>query len=221
MVANGAAAAQEGITRRAAKGGGGDDAAPAGDGGAGAVSRDPRKVGCAKRGLRSLAAAVELSVALMTASFYASGSAAAAAAAEAEAEASKVVIARAGSVAAEAVMALAAWMVWAEGGLHSAPATRRDAGALRGAAGGNDGVDASFTGARLARGRVGVVRDHGSRRRGMRARMGSAPSTPSPATSRRPCIAWAVLLAVINYKICKKNLKNSSLSCVLLDVHYI
>ncbi|KAL5201983.1 hypothetical protein ABZP36_012935 [Zizania latifolia] len=188
MAANGAAA-QEGITRRAAMGGGGDDAAPVGDGGVGAASRDPRKVGCAKRGLRSLATAVALSVALMTASFCASGSAAA--------EASKVVIARAGSVAAEAVMALAAWMVWAEGGLHRRPGATLAPFAAQ--------LVAATAWAPLSLGLASPVAGLACcatmAAAGVACSRGFGAVNPVAGDLAKPCVAWAVLLAVINYKM--------------------
>uniref|UniRef100_A0A0E0KYK8 Uncharacterized protein n=1 Tax=Oryza punctata TaxID=4537 RepID=A0A0E0KYK8_ORYPU len=185
-----AAASQEGITHRAAAAaarGDGDDAAATAGGEA--ASRDPRKAGRAKRGLRSLAAAVSLSVALTAASFYGSGSSSASAA--------KVTIARAGSVAAEAVMALAAWMVWAEGGLHRrpgatlAPFMAQLVAALAWAPLAL-GLAAPVAGlaccAAMAAGAVACARGFGG-------------VNPVAGDLAKPCVAWAVLLAVINYKM--------------------
>ncbi|XP_052157265.1 translocator protein homolog [Oryza glaberrima] len=184
-----AAAAQEGITHRAVRGDGGDAAATAGGGEA--ASRDPRKAGRAKRGLRSLAAAVSVSVALMAASFYGSGPA------SASASAARVTVARAGSVAAEAVMALAAWMVWAEGGLHRrpgatlAPFVAQLVAALAWAPLAL-GLAAPAAGlaccAAMAAGAAACARGFGG-------------VNPVAGDLAKPCVAWAVLLAVINYKM--------------------
>lgn len=180
-----AATAQEGLTHRVVR----DDTA-----GAAAGSRDTRsKVGRSKRGLRSLAAAVSLSAALTAASFYGAGSPYQARAGSG----STVAFVRAGSVAAEAVMALAAWMVWAEGGLHRRPAATLAPFAAQlaaaaawpvlalrlGAAGAGLAACAAMAGgaAACARGFGGV--------------------NPVAGDLAKACVAWAVLLAVINYKM--------------------
>ncbi|KAE8772261.1 translocator protein [Hordeum vulgare] len=186
----------QGLTRRAV---GDVDAAPARmpASGARATSRDPkRKLGRAKRGLRSLAAAVTVSAALTAAAFYASGAGSSSGTAKAP-SAAMVAIARAGSVAAEAVMALAAWMVWAEGGLHRRPgatlapfaaqllaAAAWPALALR--------LGAGWAGmaccAAMAAGAGACVRGFGG-------------VNPVAGDLAKPCVAWAVLLAVMNYKM--------------------
>ena len=106
MAAN---AAQEGLTHRVAARD--DDRAAV----AGGASRDPgsRKPGAGRRGLRSLAAAVSLAAGLTALSFF--GASSSSSAPGKAAPATTVAIVWAGSVAAEAVLALAAWMAWAEG----------------------------------------------------------------------------------------------------------
>uniref|UniRef100_A0A0D9WCX4 Uncharacterized protein n=1 Tax=Leersia perrieri TaxID=77586 RepID=A0A0D9WCX4_9ORYZ len=170
-----AAASQEGLTHRARFDG---DAAPP----ATATSRDPRKTTTAKRGLRSLAAAVSLSVAMTAASFYGTSSATSAA---------KVTVARAGTVAAEAVMALAAWMVWAEGGLHRRPVATLAPFAAQllaavawaplalGLASPAAGMACC---AAVAAGAAACVRGFGA-------------VNPVAGDLAKPCVAWAVLLA--------------------------
>lgn len=185
------AAQDQGLTRRAVRD---VDATPARMPGSGAraTSRDPTR----KRGLRSLAAAVTVSAALTAAAFYASGAGSSSGTTKAP-SAAMVAIARAGSVAAEAVMALAAWMVWAEGGLHGRPgatlapfaaqllaAAAWPALALR--------LGAGWAGmaccAAMAAGAAACVRGFG----GVNHVAGDLA---------KPCVAWAVLLAVMNYKM--------------------
>ncbi|KAG8084726.1 hypothetical protein GUJ93_ZPchr0010g9122 [Zizania palustris] len=193
MAATGAAQ-QDGITRRGVRGDGAEDAAAVGAGGAGVASRDRRKVGRAtKRGLRSLAAAVALPVALTAASFYASGSDPAAAGASA----SKVMIARAGSVAAQAVMALAAWMVWAEGGMHRRPGATLAPFAAQ--------LVAAMAWAPLALGLAspvaGLACCAAMVAGAVACARGFGAVNPVAGDLAKPCVAWAVLLAVINYKM--------------------
>jgi hypothetical protein len=163
----------------------------------GATSRDPkRKLGRAKRGLRSLVVAVTFSAALTAVAFYVSGPGSSTDDARAP-SAAMVAIARAGSVAAEAVMALAAWMVWAEGGLHGMPgatlapfaaqllaAAAWPALALR--------LGAGWAGmaccAAMAAGAAACVRGFGR-------------VNPVAGDLAMPCAVWAVLLAVMNYKM--------------------
>ncbi|KQK07460.1 translocator protein homolog [Brachypodium distachyon] len=178
-----AAVQDQGLTRRAGRDA---DTAPA-------PSRDhPRsgkqKLGRAKRGLRSLAAAVTLSAALTAAAFYYASSGTGGA---------SVAVARAGSVAAEAVMALAAWMVWAEGGLHRRPGATLApfAAQLLAAAAwpalalkvGSGWAGMGCCGA-MAAGAAACVRGFGA-------------VNPVAGDLAKPCVAWAVLLAVINYKM--------------------
>ncbi|GJM94620.1 hypothetical protein PR202_ga11282 [Eleusine coracana subsp. coracana] len=178
---------QEGLTHRAAAR---DDAY------AGVGSRDPtstrKTAGRGKRGLRSLAAAVSLSAALTALSFFASGRPS-----SASASAPTVAIVRAGSVAAEAVMALAAWMAWAEGGLHARP-------------GATLAPFAAQLGATLAW--APLVLGHGAARAGLAccAAMAAAAVAcargfgavnPVAGDLAKPGVAWALILAVINYKM--------------------
>lgn len=180
-------APQDGLTHRVA-------AAARDDGATG--SRDPttgrRPAGRGKRGLRSLAAAVTLSAALTALSFFASGRSG-----NAKAAAPTVAIVRAGSVAAEAVMALAAWMAWAEGGLHARP-----------------GATLAPFAAQLvaALAWAPFVLGHGAARAGLAccaAMAGAAVAcargfggvNPVAGDLAKPGVAWALLLAVINYKM--------------------
>ncbi|XP_062230780.1 translocator protein homolog [Phragmites australis] len=182
-----AGTAQEGLTHRVATR---DDdnttVAPAVVG----ASRDTKKPGRANRGLRSLAAAVSLSAGLTALSFLASGS-------SSNAKARTVAVVRAGSVAAEAVMALAAWMAWAEGGLHARPgATLAPFAAHLGAAlawaplvlgHGAAGAGLACCAA-MAAGAVACARGFGG-------------VNPVAGDLAKAGVAWAVLLAVINYKM--------------------
>ncbi|RLN29493.1 hypothetical protein C2845_PM05G13130 [Panicum miliaceum] len=183
-----AAAAQEGLTHRVAAR---DDERAAAAGGA---SRDPgsRKPGAGRRGLRSLAAAVSLSAALTALSFFGASSSS-----SAPAPASTVAIVRAGSVASEAVLALAAWMAWAEGGLHARPAATLLPYAAR--------LCAVLAWAPLVLG-------HGAARAGLACcavmaagavacARGFGAVNPVAGDLAKPAVAWAVLLAVINYKM--------------------
>jgi hypothetical protein len=99
-----------------------------------------------KRGLRSLTAAVPLSAALTALSFFNASSSSPLGKAAAVLT---VAIVRAGLVASEVAQALAAWMAWAEDGLHACSGAAR-VGPRRG-----------------ARGPCGL-RGHGRQRRGMR-----------------------------------------------------
>jgi hypothetical protein len=164
----------------------------------GVISRDPKKkLGRAKRGHRSLAVAVTFSAALTAVAFYVSGPGSSADETSRAPSPVMVAIARAGSVAAEAVMALAAWMVWAEGGLHGMPgatlapyaaqllaAAAWPALALR--------LGAGWAGmaccAAMAAGAAACVRGFGR-------------VNPVAGDLAMPCAAWAVLLAVMNYKM--------------------
>ncbi|XP_040379835.1 translocator protein homolog [Oryza brachyantha] len=182
------AAAQEGITHRGAVRGDADAAAPV------PASRDTRKAGRAKRGLRSLAAAVSLSVALTAASFYGSGSSSLP-----SASAAKVTVARAGSVAAEAVMALAAWMVWAEGGLHRRPgATLAPFLAQLGAA-----LAWAPVALGLAAPAAGLACCAAMAAAAAACARGFGAVNPVAGDLAKPCVAWAILLAVMNYKMMK------------------
>ncbi|CAN6331435.1 unnamed protein product [Urochloa humidicola] len=190
------AAAQEGLTHRVAASARDDDAAAAG---VGAASRDPagsRKPGAAsgraRHGLRSLAAAVSLSAGLVAASFFLAGSSSPASAAP-----TTVAMVRAGSVAAEAVLAVAAWMAWAEGGLHARPAATLLPYAARLA---------------CAMAWAPLVLGHGAARAGLAccAAMAAAAVAcargfgavnPVAGDLAKPAVAWAVLLAVVNYKM--------------------
>ncbi|CAN6326711.1 unnamed protein product [Urochloa humidicola] len=196
------AAAQEGLTHRVAASARDDDAAAAGSG---AASRDPavsRKPGGdvgsgrARRGLRSLAAAVSLSAGLVAASFFLAGSSPAAAHKPPPAS-TTVAMVRAGSVAAEAVLAVAAWMAWAEGGLHARPAATLLPYVAR--------LCAALAWAPLVLG-------HGAARAGLACcaamaagavacARGFGAVNPVAGDLAKPAVAWAVLLAVVNYKM--------------------
>lgn len=104
---------------------------------------------------------------------------------------------RAGSVAAEAVMALAAWMAWAEGGLHARP-------------GATLAPFAAQLGASLAW--APLVLGHGAARAGLAccaAMAGAAVAcargfggvNPVAGDLAKPGVAWALILAVVNYKM--------------------
>ncbi|CAL4902920.1 unnamed protein product [Urochloa decumbens] len=181
------AAAQQGLSHRVAAASARDDA-----NNAGVASRDPgpgsRKTG-GRRGLRSLAAAVSLPSALVALSFFLAGSSPTAA--------TTVAIVRAGSVASEAVLAVAAWMAWAEGGLHARPAATLLPYAAR--------LCAALAWAPLVLG-------HGAARAGLAccAAMAAAAVAcargfgavnPVAGDLAKPAVAWAVLLAVVNYKM--------------------
>ncbi|CAL4895664.1 unnamed protein product [Urochloa decumbens] len=189
-----AAAAQEGLTHRVAAGSARDDDV---------ASRDPgsRKPGVAggraRRGLRSLAAAVSLSAGLVAASFFLAGSPSAAGDQKAAPAATTVAIVRAGSVAAEAVLAVAAWMAWAEGGLHARPSATLLPYAAR--------LCAALAWAPLVLG-------HGAARAGLACcaamaagavacARGFGAVNPVAGDIAKPAVAWAVLLAVVNYKM--------------------
>ncbi|CAL4910303.1 unnamed protein product [Urochloa decumbens] len=180
------AAAQEGLTHRVAAASARDDA-----NNAGVASRDPgsRKTG-GRRGLRSLAAAVSLPSALVALSFFLAGSSPTAAT-------TTVAIVRAGSVASEAVLAVAAWMAWAEGGLHARPAATLLPYAAR--------LCAALAWAPLVLG-------HGAARAGLACcaamaagavacARGFGAVNPVAGDLAKPAVAWAVLLAVVNYKM--------------------
>jgi translocator protein len=81
---------------------------------------------------------------------------------------------RAGSVAAEAVLAAAAWMAWAEGGMHARPGATARAGLACCAA--------------MAAAAVACV-------------LGFGAVNPVAGDLAKPAVAWAVLLAVVNYKM--------------------
>jgi hypothetical protein len=183
-----ASAAQEGLTHRVAAR---DDA------GGSPTSRDhpsSRKPGASgRRGLRSLAAAVSLSAGLAALSFFLS----AGGGSPAHAAASTVAVVRAGSVASEAVLAVAAWMAWAEGGLHARPSATLLPYAARLA---------------CALAWAPLVLGHGAARAGLAccAAMAAAAAAcargfgavnPVAGDLAKPAVAWAVLLAVINYKM--------------------
>ena len=191
MAAN---AAQEGLTHRVAARD--DDRAAV----AGGASRDPgsRKPGAGRRGLRSLAAAVSLSAALTAFSFFGASTTSSSSSAPGKAApATTVAIVRAGSVAAEAVLALAAWMAWAEGGLHARPAATLLPYAARLA---------------CALAWAPLVLGHGAARAGLACCAGMAAGAvacargfgavnPVAGDLAKPAVAWAVLLAVVNYKM--------------------
>ncbi|OEL14063.1 hypothetical protein BAE44_0024919 [Dichanthelium oligosanthes] len=191
-------AAQEGLTHRVATRD--DDNATAVGGGA---SPDPgsRKPGgggrASRRGLRSLAAAVSLSAALTALSFFLAASSGQHPAPSNKASASTVAIVRAGSVASEAVLALAAWMAWAEGGLHARPAATLLPYAAQ--------LCASLAWAPLVLG-------HGAARAGLACcaamaagavacARGFGAVNPVAGDLAKPAVAWALLLAVVNYKM--------------------
>ncbi|PUZ64075.1 hypothetical protein GQ55_3G114500 [Panicum hallii var. hallii] len=180
-----AAAAQEGLTHRVAAR---EDDRPAVAGGA---SRDPgsRKPGAGRRGLRSLAAAVSLSAALTALSFFGSSSS--------SAPASTVAIVRAGSVASEAVLALAAWMAWAEGGLHARPAATLLPYAAR--------LACALAWAPLVLGRgatrAGLACCAAMAAGAVACARGFGAVNPVAGDLAKPAVAWAVLLAVVNYKM--------------------
>jgi len=200
-----AAAAHEGITHRVATsrddGGGASDSTAAA-----AVSGPIKKPGgdgrasSSRRGLRSLAAAVSLSAALTALSFFAashSSPTSPSPKAAATASASTVAMVRAGSVASEAVLALAAWMAWAEGGVHARPAATLLPYAAQ-------------LGAALAW--APLVLGHGAARAGLACCAAMAASAvacvsgfgavnPVAGDLAKPAVAWAVILAVVNYKM--------------------
>ncbi|KAL6840941.1 hypothetical protein ACP4OV_029201 [Aristida adscensionis] len=189
--------AQEGLTHRAGARADGDATAAAradGGGSRGGNAKTKQQVGGggrAKRGVRSLAAAVSLAAGLTALSFFlASGGAPRAAA-------TTVAMVRAGSVAGEAVMAVAAWLAWAEGGLHARP-------------GATAAPFAAQLGAALAW--APLVLGHGAARAGMAccAAMACAAAAcargfgavnPVAGDLAKPGVAWALLLAVFNYKM--------------------
>jgi len=190
MAAN---AAQEGLTHRVAARD--DDRAAV----AGGASRDPgsRKPGAGRRGLRSLAAAVSLAAGLTALSFFGASSSSNSSAPGKAAPATTVAIVWAGSVAAEAVLALAAWMAWAEGGLHARPAATLLPYAARLA---------------CALAWAPLVLGHGAARAGLACCAGMAAGAvacargfgavnPVAGDLAKPAVAWAVLLAVVNYKM--------------------
>ncbi|KAL6608222.1 hypothetical protein ACP70R_041285 [Stipagrostis hirtigluma subsp. patula] len=179
-----ASTAQEGLTHRVAARDGDATAT------AGAGKKQPG--GRARRGIRSLAAAVSLSAGLTALSFFAAGQHS-----SPSSKAATVAIVRAGSVAAEAVLALAAWMAWAEGGLHARPGATALPFALQ-------------LGAALAW--APLVLGHGAGRAGMACcwvmaggavgcARGFGAVNPVAGDLAKPGVAWAVLLAVINYKM--------------------
>ncbi|CAN6336297.1 unnamed protein product [Urochloa humidicola] len=188
------AAAQEGLTHRVAA-----SATNAAAGGGGAASRDPGSRKPGRRGLRSLAAAVSLSAGLVAASFFLAGSSPSPAASghQKAPAATTVAIVRAGSVASEAVLAVAAWMAWAEGGLHARPAATLLPYAAR--------LCAALAWAPLVLG-------HGAARAGLACcaamaagavacARGFGAVNPVAGDLAKPAVAWAVLLAVVNYKM--------------------
>ncbi|PVH38684.1 hypothetical protein PAHAL_5G327700 [Panicum hallii] len=138
-----------------------------------------RKPSAGKRSLRSLAAAGSLSVVLIALSFFNTSSSGPGKAAPA----SMVAIVRVRSVASEAVLALAVWMAWAEGGLHARPAAILLPYTARLAC-----VPAwapLMLGHGTARG-PHVLRGHGRRRRGVRTRVRRRePHRRGPLQARR------------------------------------
>uniref|UniRef100_A0ACD5ZMJ9 Uncharacterized protein n=1 Tax=Avena sativa TaxID=4498 RepID=A0ACD5ZMJ9_AVESA len=163
----------------------------------GVTSRDPkRKLGRAKRGFRSLAVAVTFSAALTAAAFYVSGPGSSADETRAP-SAAMVAIARAGSVAAEAVMALAAWMVWAEGGLHRMPGATLAPFAAQLLAAAAWPVLAL----RLGAGWPGMACCAAMAAGAAACARGFGRVNPVAGDLAMPCAAWAVLLAVMNYKM--------------------
>ncbi|XP_066364449.1 translocator protein homolog [Miscanthus floridulus] len=192
-----AAAHEAGITQRVAASGSRDDGA---SDRAAAVSGPNKKPGgggrasSSRRGLRSLAAAVSLSAALTALSFFAASHSSPSPKA---ATASTVAVVRAGSVASEAVLALAAWMAWAEGGVHARPASTLLPYAAQ--------LGAALAWALLVVG-------HGATRAGLAccAAMAAAAVAcargfgavnPVAGDLAKPAVAWAVILAVVNYKM--------------------
>ncbi|KAF8725895.1 hypothetical protein HU200_020463 [Digitaria exilis] len=190
-----ATAAQEGLTHRVGTRDDDNTAAAVG----GVASRDPgsRKPGVSgsgrsRRGLRSLAAAVSLAVALTALSFLASGSGGVPAVA-----ATTVAMVRAGSVAAEAVLALAAWMAWAEGGLHARPAATLLPYAAQ--------LGCALAWAPLVLGhgaaRAGIACCAAMAAAAVACARGFGAVNPVAGDLAKPAVAWAVLLAVVNYKM--------------------
>ncbi|WVZ96318.1 hypothetical protein U9M48_041973 [Paspalum notatum var. saurae] len=189
-----AATAQEGLTRRGVDAGM-DDVVRDNT----AASRDPRSKnkpggagGRSRRGLRSLAAAVSLSAALTALSFFFVSSSP-----SVNASASTVAMVRAGSVAAEAVLALAAWMAWAEGGLHARPAATLLPYAAQ--------LACALAWAplvlRCGAARAGLACCAAMAAAAVACARGFGAVNPVAGDLAKPGVAWAVLLAVINYKM--------------------
>jgi translocator protein len=191
------ATAQEGLTQRVVASASRDDGAGES---AAAVSGPNKKPGggranSSRRGLRSLAAAVSFSVALTALSFFAAGQSPPS---PKTATASTVAVVRAGSVASEAMLALAAWMAWAEGGLHARPAATLL-------------PYAAHLGAALAWAPL-VLCSHAAARAGLACcavmaagavacARGFGAVNPVAGDLAKPAVAWAVILAVVNYKM--------------------
>ncbi|AQK95105.1 hypothetical protein Zm00014a_033067 [Zea mays] len=186
-----ATAAHEGVTQRVAASGSRDDGA---SGGIAAVSGPNKKPGGGRRrrGLRSVAAAVSIPAALVALSFFAAGHS------TPPPSSATVAVVRAGSVASEAVLALAAWMAWAEGGLHARPAATLLPYAAR--------LGAALAWAPLVLGR------HAAARAGLACcaamavgavacARGFGAVNPVAGDLAKPAVAWAVILAVVNYKM--------------------
>ncbi|RLN11756.1 hypothetical protein C2845_PM09G14180 [Panicum miliaceum] len=180
-----ATAVQKGLTHRVAA---------RDDDRAAVASRDPgsRKPGAGRRGLPSLAAVVSLSAALTTLSFFGASSSS-----SAPAPASTVAIVRAGSVATEAALALAAWMAWEEGGLHARPAATLLPYAAR--------LACALAWAPLVLGHgtahAGLACCAGMATGAMACARGFGAVNPVAGDLAKPAVAWAMLLAVVNYKM--------------------
>ncbi|KAJ1254693.1 hypothetical protein BS78_K001500 [Paspalum vaginatum] len=195
-----AATAQEGLTRRGVDAGM-DDVVRDNAAAAGAASRDTKPKnkpggagGRSRRGLRSLAAAVSLSAALTALSFF---FAASSSAPKVNASASTVAVVRAGSVAAETVLALAAWMAWAEGGLHARPG----ATLLPYAAQLSCALAWAPLVLRCGAARAGLACCAAMAAAAASCARGFGAVNPVAGDLAKPGVAWAVLLAVVNYKM--------------------
>ncbi|EES17723.1 hypothetical protein BDA96_09G049200 [Sorghum bicolor] len=207
-----AAAAHEGMTHRVATSrndGGGSDAAavsgpnkkPGGGGGGGGGGRvSSSSSSSSRRGLRSLAAAVSLSAALTALSFFFAAGGGHSSSSPPSASTTTVAMVRAGSVASEAVLALAAWMAWAEGGVHARPAATLLPYAAQ--------LGAALAWAPLVLGqghaaapRAGLACCAAMAAAAVACARGFGAVNPVAGDLAKPAVAWAVILAVVNYKM--------------------
>ena len=216
-----AAAAHEGITQRVAAsasrdgggggGGGSSDAAAVsgpnkkpggGGGGGGRVSVSSSSSSSSRRGLRSLAAAVSLSAALTALSFFFAAGGGHSSSSPPSASTTTVAMVRAGSVASEAVLALAAWMAWAEGGVHARPAaTLLPYAAQLGAALAWAPLVLGQGQGHAAAPRAGLACCAAMAAAAVACARGFGAVNPVAGDLAKPAVAWAVILAVVNYKM--------------------